>query len=259
MDKECEQMMKRFAELNPPKNGTADIKTAIEKAYADMSRHAGGHRPEVKPESLKLFNKIFEEMPSVKNKKNFDEWHEDSCEKLRIAKLPNGFIMRCGRAQKVINMTFKYLCSWNYNQNDFKEWFQYCHMPLDDFTLEWFRRSVTDVIKIGDNPVIKIDDKYKWSKIDNYKEYYQIQEHIRNHQKDKSPLEQEFIEWPKISMERAAKAFFLELEKIKGLPLAEENSELVKRLIENGYEETVVNVLRENGYIITNPGKTEEA
>ena len=105
--------------------------------------------------------------------------------------------------------------------------------------------------------------------MDNYDEYMQIQEAIRNHlngSDDKnSPLEQEFIEWPKIQLTLAAEAFLFQLEetpqkdKIKKLSLAEKYSKIVDHLVKNGYEKTVVNVLHNKGYTITKPGKTEEA
>ena len=143
MDNECEQMMKRFAEQNPPKNGNADIEDAIIKAYADMSRRAKGHdlkvnRPPVieflktgkvpddpDPKNSSLENFI----PFVKvinenhqfNKTEFDEWHKECCRRLKLTLTRGNFEGTFGKAQKVINMAFKYWYSWNYNQEEFQE------------------------------------------------------------------------------------------------------------------------------------------
>ena len=51
-----------------------------------------------------------------------------------------------GKAQKIVNMMFKHLYCMNFGQeNSWKvlqeEYFWYCHMPLDSFTLDWLKRK----------------------------------------------------------------------------------------------------------------------
>ena len=170
MNKENEvlkELIDCFGEQNKPQKGAMTVETAIEKAYADMSRRAKGHTPDVKKEALKELKKIFDEMPSFNDEEAFDKWHEESCEKLRNAKLPNGFIITYGRAQKVINMTFKYLM---YSDTPHADAHDYCHMALDSYTLAWYKRKVD-----------KDKKNYAWSKIDDYGEYKKIQDNIRGY------------------------------------------------------------------------------
>ena len=168
------KLMKRFGEENKALNKTLNVDSAIRKAYGDMSKHAVGHRPAVKEEALKIFNKIFRDMPSFKNVEEFDLWHKSSCEVLRNTKLPNGFIITYGRAQKVINMAFKYL---RYSDTPHADAYDYCHMTLDRYTLNWYEREVDKDKKHCRWSIIG------WSKIDDYDEYKRIQDNIRDYLK----------------------------------------------------------------------------
>ena len=104
-------------------------------------------------------------MPSFNDKEAFDEWHKNSCKRLRDIKLPNEFVIYYGRAQKIINMTFKYLMSSDTQHADA---YDYCHMALDSYTLAWYKQK------------FDLDKKYyAWSKIDDYGEYKKIQDNIR--------------------------------------------------------------------------------
>ncbi len=64
--------------------------------------------------------------------------HEDWCDGFLddLKKYNNYSYARYGQAQKVINMAFKYLycCS---GAELYKEKFEPCHMPLDQYTLTW--------------------------------------------------------------------------------------------------------------------------
>ena len=82
----------------------------------------------------------------VKNKEEFEKWHQDSCNEFIIsynAALSGYQPIGYGKAQKIVNMTFKYLYCYadavNYIN---KEYFKYCHMPLDSFTLAWYKRTM---------------------------------------------------------------------------------------------------------------------
>lgn len=143
-------------------------------------------------------NKIFDEMYSVfddmlqktyKKAEDFDKAHKKACEKfLKLLargteqeweKLNNDYY---GKAQKFVNMTFKYLLSTGkYDE----EIFRWCHMPLDIYTLHWFYRE-TGIFIEG------------WSSI---KEdvYYEIQKIIRSRiqlrRNELSVLQNEFLIW----------------------------------------------------------------
>lgn len=169
MNSEYELLMDRFGTINKPKEGM-DVDTAAKKAYADMSRRATGHTPDVQKECLNELKKILDEMPAFKEKGKFDKWHRESCEKLRDAMQRSGFKGTYGRAQKVINMAFKYLM---YTDTQHADAHDFCHMTLDRYTLAWYKREVNKKAKT-----------IEWSKIDNYEEYMNIQDRIRDYIKE---------------------------------------------------------------------------
>lgn len=174
------ELMGRFGEQNKPKEGTMTFKTAIEKAYADMSRRAQNHRDSNRVSSI---NYLLEESSFVDvingertftDQTDFDDWHRAMCTKLKEKMTGNNFSGRIGRAQKVINMAFKYLM---YTETPCAGVRDYCHMTLDSYTLAWFKREVKRVKSAG----IKFSDAFTWSKIDKYDDYIAIQEDIRNY------------------------------------------------------------------------------
>ncbi len=69
--------------------------------------------------------------------KNSGEFtHELWCDNLiNDLKEINQYEARYGHAQKIVNMTFKYLYCCSGAE---KQWFKDCHMPLDQYTLAWF-------------------------------------------------------------------------------------------------------------------------
>lgn len=77
----------------------------------------------------------------------FDTWHKEVCENFQ-----KDFDAACklatplpfGKAQKIVNMTFKnLLCCAGSEQ--YLDRFIYCHMPLDSYTLDgWFKSDVLD-------------------------------------------------------------------------------------------------------------------
>ena len=75
----------------------------------------------------------------------FDDKYSDWCEQLIKSYedyLKGGITY--GQAQKIINMAFKYLyciCDRCEGGEKYKKKFDKCHMPLDSFSLEWFKRK----------------------------------------------------------------------------------------------------------------------
>ena len=176
--------------------GEKSFFAALEKAYADMSRRATGHNSQMKTDALTwiIDNEIFKRALDCKCQDDFDAWHKETCIKLK--EIHKGF-GRIGRAQKVINMAFKYLSCVD---NTYNHILPFCHMALDGYTLNWYK-------DIGGQWV-------EWSKIDNYDEYFKIQMKIRNHLKNNNkycitigdkttknfkisniPFEAEFVIW----------------------------------------------------------------
>lgn len=121
-------------------------------------------------------------------------------------------------------MTFKYLycCHDKHKYNDY---FKYCHMPLDSFTLEWLKRNL---VKADNSRIIKTDGMAPWSNLEygnadpdyftkDGKQYYSYNFYVQKFQayidaneciKDYSPLEVEFVIWPEIRLETAMESFY---------------------------------------------------
>lgn len=105
---------------------------------------------------------------------SFDEWHKKVCNYF-ISEVNNKLLkdkykpITYGKAQKVVNMTFKYLSTCD-NADEYEERFQYCHMPLDSYILEWYYSKV--------KPNVKKSHHKKWSTLSE-DEYFEIQNDIR--------------------------------------------------------------------------------
>lgn len=126
-----------------------------------------------------------------------------------------GYKVTYGQAQKVINMAFKYLYCLD-RENDYRDIFDKCHMPLDSYTLEWYKRRIYPIDKSKD---FKITSDDKWSTLTEEK-YRKISKDISLHLKEAkiiingsaqdlppTPLEAEFIIWPEETMNQAVAAF----------------------------------------------------
>ncbi len=83
----------------------------------------------------------------IEEERAFDEWHSITCT-FFLQSIQNEKIyekIHFGKAQKIVNMIFKHLycVSWGKeDKEDFEAYFKHCHLTLDSFTLEWFRRDV---------------------------------------------------------------------------------------------------------------------
>lgn len=152
--------------------GEKTKQAAIEKAYADMSRRATGHKPAMKKDCVEwLLEEVFDKnLPNITSQEAFDAWHKKICDELKKRHKAFG---RIGRSQKVINMAFKYLACID---DTYAHVLPYCHMTLDRYTLNWYKT------------IISKDEKKnlkEWSKIDDYdNEYNPIQEKIREYLKE---------------------------------------------------------------------------
>lgn len=184
------------------------IKLAIDLAYNDAKRTLKGINEDMRnaaKDALAIeFQKFFLETP--KDQKDFDQKHNTMCV-IWYEKFPTDNLQQYGKAQKIVNMTFKYLYCCNKCDKDKQAYFKYCHMPLDSYILEWYCREIGK--KRED---IKIRDISLWSKMEQ-NQYKDIQESIieycNKQPKEywKTPLELEFEVWPQIKLKLAAEAF----------------------------------------------------
>lgn len=179
----------RFSRLFDKKDKT--LYQAISFAHADMSRRATGHKDGIKSACAAYLSARFEEMPHFDGQDAFNEWHKEICDGF-IEVFDNAAMVEktdirgsFGRAQKVVNMTFKYLSCID---PSYGHAHQYCHMTLDGYTLDWYAGECMDWCngqhKDDENFVpLQKKDLPEWSKIDNYGQYLSIQKNIRDYLK----------------------------------------------------------------------------
>ena len=147
---------------------------------------------------------------TINDQGSFDEWHTILCETIvdlwnQNANKYNTEKIQFGKAQKIINMMFKYLYVSDYVNNPptYEDRFKWCHMPLDSFTLEWYK----DI----NGP------EYTWSNLIE-SEYSDIQKYIRNYLSSStnlpsSPFKAEFYIWPFMQYRRSVTDLMKAVEK----------------------------------------------
>lgn len=144
----------------------------IKDAYIDMQPRHFKDISEYKPQVENVFDQIAEEFIKYfksddMNRREFDHWHRDLCNKLTDLfhgiKPEYGTKMTAGKAQKVINITFKHLYLFpDVNENKFR----HCHVVIDSYVIDWGLK----------NGVLVSSKKWNktWSKL-NYVEYIRLQ------------------------------------------------------------------------------------
>lgn len=161
---------------------------------------------------------------------SFDGFHEKVCKKLKECFPEKETNITYGQTQKIVNMAFKYLYCLFYKYGKLKEGqFADCHMPLDSFSLEWFKRWISANAKEywKEEGNFKKGSVGSWSsmEVSNYKDkegikygykvYLKyIRKYCEDYNKEKiTPLELDFIVWPQIQKIMAAEAFIKTFEK----------------------------------------------
>ena len=159
-----------------------DLYSSIALAHNDMSRRATGHTDNVKIASVRcLADRFSRSSPfTIGNQADFDKWHDESCREylayMNNQTFPKKFDMTYGRAQKVLNMTFKYLyCTERYKAN-IQSIEGFLHMTLDGYTLRWYKDEIVEQTK-----ELKKRDVSEWSKMNEVgkHQYIDIQKQIR--------------------------------------------------------------------------------
>ncbi|MBS6461421.1 MAG: hypothetical protein KH349_05660 [Clostridium sp.] len=169
----------------------ADIlEYAVNKAYIDMQpRTIKGHEiiktAKLRNDLADRFFKYFND-PAPSTESDFDKIHSDFCDFFLtglnkiFASTPQAF----GKAQKVINMAFKYLYCFD-DAISYLPHFTYCHMPIDSYTLNW----------CFDNKLYKKSKIRNWSTLKK-PDYDILCDKIRKKLAPQSPLIEEFVIWP---------------------------------------------------------------
>ena len=210
-----------------------DVLLAVKKAYIDMSprtfkekdkQQSGVEKKDEinrtkKDDLLKEVAQRISNYMKGASSAGFDIWHKELCdffidgtkETNGLRKLledankdPNQATF--GKAQKLVNMTFKYMyCFDDANQHIDK--FDMCHMPLDSYILDWFfdwykeewkKQYNEKMTKNGKNHLSAWSDlKYAKDPGDKIPQYKEIQSLIKQKLRNEnvSCLEAEFVIW----------------------------------------------------------------
>ena len=123
---------------------------------------------------------------------DFDKWHKGTCEwfvkefNARVIQLSGYKDIAYGKAQKIVNVAFKYLYLFCDIVPGNPGYFTFCHFAIDSVILDWYRKI---------DPTCPVKN---WSDM-TYDEYIDIQNKIRNYisknMPDKTPFEAEFEIW----------------------------------------------------------------
>lgn len=160
-------------------------------------------------------------------RKEFDALHAAACETVQKFLRDQGYAedsCTYGKAQKVVNMTFKHI--YCFSEGKKRTWFQECHMALDFFTLEWFKRSIAQhgakyiLGKVDNWSALQVseEDEYIGKKDQRFYSYHFLVAKIREFFDDHKPfgplfpLEAEFIIWPEIQTRLSAENFIFQLD-----------------------------------------------
>ena len=176
---------KRYVEESNPDLGDA-FDCAVYQAYLDMCRTVPGAGKGKRKKEIEKTRAIVAEAlrdyladkPKTKEEA-FDGWYGSA---LFAAQAPAH--LSVGQAQKLLNMAFKYLYCLEDFREEHQSHFACCHMPLDSYTLAWYKRECDSDY-----------DGEAWSAIDDTAKYYHIVETTRDKLKGKAVLEEEFFIW----------------------------------------------------------------
>ena len=173
--------------------------------------------------NLKKILKNYFNNPST-TQDDFNAWHHTTCQS--ILDIVNDMYQNVhyGKAQKILNMTFKNLYCTAFGQSKEKEnqnTFKFCHIALDSFTLEWIFREIYPCYKKLECDRLCKTKTPSWSNLDydaEDKKVYSysfivniVAKYFKTFHKelnDLTPFKAEFIIWREIQLEMAAETFY---------------------------------------------------
>ena len=195
-----------------------DIILAVKKAYIDMCPRTFEKNDDwwKNPQNVKIDKKGKPKNERTKDKENdwqdekskvfdwlarkfdtyfqkgcndFNVWHKTICKDFleRFKPILNQYgydadkSLKYGKAQKIVNMTFKYLFCFDDAENYAKK-FDVCHMPIDSYILNWYNDSSQN----------KCDTA--WSDLEET-QYYELQDEIKKILGNYNPFLAEFYIW----------------------------------------------------------------
>ena len=170
---------------------------ASERAYRDMCRtlrnirQSDANSTKLRSEiDLLLENEICSLFDrGISNQRQYDEWHEKLCIRIREHYHDKDVYMTVGQAQKWVNMTMKYLFIADVPGTS--DAFYFCHVPIDSYIIKAAEKQLG--LKQPDLP---------WSKMDDYREYAAYQRQIRIRLGNVAPLEWEVKTWISMAVDK---------------------------------------------------------
>ncbi|MCR4616798.1 MAG: hypothetical protein K5669_01285 [Lachnospiraceae bacterium] len=139
------------------------VTNAVNLAYKDAQRRMKNidskKRDNAKAGVIQVINEYFEnKAPSDQEK--YDGYHASICNAWCNAFEQNGRLAEqgnYGKAQKIVNMAFKYLYCYYSNRGEKTDFFKYCHYTLDSYTLRWLNGCK------GEGKPGFLNGDFKWS------------------------------------------------------------------------------------------------
>jgi hypothetical protein len=182
---DCENFLVRayFGRLDDP------LKACLKRAYRDVARtlHGIGElQRNPKTEAERFLNGRFEcvRAPAALTQDRFDEWHRDTCDKLKRIYEKSGYDQfYVGQSQKWINMTFKYIFTLGEDRiHGYGHLYDFCHIPFDNIIIDKLR---SQGFQFRPDP---------WSHLDPYDTYLEGQNWVRK-ECNLVPLDVDFRLW----------------------------------------------------------------
>jgi hypothetical protein len=169
------------------------LKACINRAYRDFNRTMHGFGKfekagQLYDEAVVLLKKSLDSLKLLSSTQSmtaevFDNWHKTTCKEITSLFDEQGFHLFIGQAQKWVNMTLKYIFTVGEQRIEgFSFAYPFCHVPLDNILLEKLKKY--------DFPALKC----AWSRLDNYEEYLQRQNWLRQ-KFTLAPMDVEFMLW----------------------------------------------------------------
>ena len=159
------------------------FKMVVDQAYLDMCRTMKDVSTTKDAMLEKATSQLIEYFDNdmIEEESIFDGWHNETVNAV-IETYGKGK-MTIGQAQKIINMSFKYLLCFRYFREKRSDYFDYCHMPLDSVTLNWYKKEISNKVPGS------------WSKLNKTNDYEKIVKGIRAKKEGKKLLELDFEVW----------------------------------------------------------------
>ena len=181
---------------------------------------------------------------------DFDKWHHTSADMFLTVLQKYYAKANYGKAQKIINMMFKHLYCMNFGGKNAWQvldegYFQYCHMPLDSFTLDWlYRRDGIAICEWSNLEYVSVTGSTK--KASTFYNDYVIRVRKQFPLLGLSAFQGEFYIWPQMQITQALETIY-RLNHSKstvttfiGFPITKKCSEMVLEIAGMSFSKTFI-------------------